>query len=296
MKEPWEWDEDDLLWLITSKEQESLQLEYKDSAALDRKDNKKKAELSKDVSAMANSAGGTIVYGIPEDADHLPTALDGHCDPNEIPKEWLEQIINSTIQRRIDDIRINQVRLNKTHPGKVAYVIQIPQSRRAPHQAPDKKFYRRFNFQAVPMEEYEIRDVARRNEAPALEFIIRRIDDDRLVISLANRGNVSAKNPYVIFCLPNDISQSRYELDGNTRLNSWAMVDEYKGQKGRYMSFRGGSDLVVHPDSEVALLRLEHSRVERRGMMTTVTWGFKYHVYAENMPPVEGLFQVKVEA
>ena len=51
--------------------------------------------------------------------------------------------------------------------GKVAYVVSIPQSIRAPHQASDKKFYKRFNFESVPMEEYEIRDLARRSSAPA---------------------------------------------------------------------------------------------------------------------------------
>jgi hypothetical protein len=35
--------------------------------------------------------------------------------------------------------------------------------------AADNRFYKRFNFESVPMEEYEVRDVARRNEAPNLQ-------------------------------------------------------------------------------------------------------------------------------
>jgi hypothetical protein len=34
--------------------------------------------------------------------------------------------------------------------------------------AADNKYYKRFNFQAVPMEEYEVRDVMRRSGAPDL--------------------------------------------------------------------------------------------------------------------------------
>lgn len=34
--------------------------------------------------------------------------------------------------------------------------------------AADHKFYKRFNFQSVPMEEYEVRDTSRRSEAPDL--------------------------------------------------------------------------------------------------------------------------------
>ncbi len=37
----------------------------------------------------------------------------------------------------------------------------------------DKRFYKRFNFSSVPMEEYEVRDVARRSAAPDLKIEMR---------------------------------------------------------------------------------------------------------------------------
>ena len=166
MRLPPLWNEDDLLELIQLRATESLLLEYKSSDALAQSDGKKN-ELSKDVSAFANSAGGTIVYGMLEDG-HIPTALDSGYDKEVISKEWLEQVINSRIHRRIDGVVINQVHLAKSAPGRVAYVISIPQSVRAPHQAADKRFYKRFNFESVPMEEYEVRDTSRRSEAPDL--------------------------------------------------------------------------------------------------------------------------------
>jgi hypothetical protein len=169
MKPPWEWDEDDLLALVASGTKESIELDYKECAALAQTDGKKN-EVSKDVSALANSAGGTIVYGMVENG-HVPIRLDSGYDPSVISKEWLDQVINSRIQRRIDGVRINQVELTKTSPGKVAYVVHVPQSTRAPHQAADKRFYKRFNFESVPMEEYEVRDVSRRFEAPDLRLL-----------------------------------------------------------------------------------------------------------------------------
>jgi len=57
--------------------------------------------------------------------------------------------------------------------GKVIYVIWVPQSSRAPHMAADHRFYKRFNFESAPMEEYEVRDVARRSEAPDLKLELR---------------------------------------------------------------------------------------------------------------------------
>ena len=166
MRPPWEWEEEDLRQLIEVAMQESINLDYKQCGSL-AKEERKKNEISKDVSAFANSAGGTIVYGMIENK-HVPTAIDHGFDPEDISKEWLEQVINSRIQRRIDGVKVKQVSLSKTHPGQVAYVVSIPQSLRAPHQASDKKFYKRFNFQSVAMEEYEIRDVARRSDAPDL--------------------------------------------------------------------------------------------------------------------------------
>jgi hypothetical protein len=168
MKSPWEWDEDDIQDLIRNQVQESLILDYKRCDALARTDAKKR-EVGKDVSAFANSAGGTIVYGVVENG-HIPTEVDVGYHPMEISKEWLEHVINSHIQRRINGVRINPVQLTGSAPGKVLYVVWIPQSMRAPHMAADNRFYKRFNFESVPMEEYEVRDVASRHQAPDLQL------------------------------------------------------------------------------------------------------------------------------
>ena len=170
MKNPWEWDENDLLDMVKAGTQESIELDFKESGSLQATD-KKKDDISKDVSAFANSAGGTIIYGMTEDkVTHVATGLDTGSNPAEITKEWLEQVINSKIHRRIDGVRIRQIELTTTHPGKVAYIVYVPSSTRAPHQAADKRFYKRFNFQSVPMEEYEIRDVSHRGEVPDLRI------------------------------------------------------------------------------------------------------------------------------
>ncbi|ATB48761.1 ATPase AAA [Corallococcus macrosporus DSM 14697] len=168
MKNPWDWTEEDLLALVKNQVQESLTLDYKASKALERTE-KVKDEITKDVSALANSAGGTLVYGIPENKQtRLAEKVDEGVDPAVITREWLDQVITSNIQRRIDGVRINQIPLITVSPGRVAYVVHVPQSARAPHQARDKLFYKRFEYHSKPMEEYEIRDVARRQDAPDL--------------------------------------------------------------------------------------------------------------------------------
>jgi predicted HTH transcriptional regulator len=90
-----EWTENKVQSYIDNELEESLTLDYKDSRSLGKSD-RRKAEITKDVSAMANSAGGLLIYGISEyqDADrsHLPEKITP-IDQKELSKEWLEQII-----------------------------------------------------------------------------------------------------------------------------------------------------------------------------------------------------------
>jgi predicted HTH transcriptional regulator len=81
MKDSMEWNVADVRALITNQVQESLTLDYKRSDSLDKADSRKRIELSKDVSAFANSAGGVILYGMVEDK-HLPTGIDAGIDPS----------------------------------------------------------------------------------------------------------------------------------------------------------------------------------------------------------------------
>jgi hypothetical protein len=154
---------DDLQRLIDDEIQESLTLDYKESAAL-AKDSRSRDELCKDVSAFANSAGGRIIYGIVE-KDRKPVRVD---EGTELPREWVEQVIDSNVQQRIEGLLITPIPVSTRHN---ACVITIPQAlARAPHQAPDKKYYKRQNFQSVPMEDYEVRDALRRATTPELHL------------------------------------------------------------------------------------------------------------------------------
>lgn len=150
-----EYIENDILSLIKSEAEEDIHTEFKDARAL-AKDDRKKDEISKDVSAIANSDGGIIIYGI-EEENHKANKLS-FIDGNVFTKEWLEQIINSRINQKIENVRIYPLRFNGD-VSKTIYLVIIPISKSAPHQASDNKYYRRYNFQSVPMEEYEIRNL-----------------------------------------------------------------------------------------------------------------------------------------
>jgi hypothetical protein len=158
-------DRADFQKMVDTAVEETLTLEYKASLALTR-NSKDVDELCKDVSAMANSAGGQIVYGIEEDkTTHKPSRVDGGVTDSKITREWIIQVLNSRIQPRIEAIRVRLVSLSAAGNG---FIISVPATLRGPHQAPDKKYYKRFELHAVPMEDYEIRDVLGRSRHPDL--------------------------------------------------------------------------------------------------------------------------------
>jgi hypothetical protein len=153
--------------LILNEVEESIHVEFKSGEALSKSDSMKK-EISKDVAAFANSDGGVIFYGINE-SEHKASSFS-FIDGSVITKEWLEQVISSTIQRNIPDLRIFPVRRNGVL-AETVYVVQIPVSTEAPHLSKDKRYYKRYNFESVPMEEYEIRQLYGRRVKSKLEIL-----------------------------------------------------------------------------------------------------------------------------
>lgn len=163
------WDLNKIQSYIDNQVEESLHLDYKASQSLSKND-KKKGEISKDVSAMANSDGGIIVYGISEYQERSESYLPEKLDPiirSDFSKEWLEQVINSNISPRIGNIQIFSISTNKK--DEVIYVVDIPKSNTA-HQAKDKCYYKRYNFESIKMEDYEIKDIINRVKNPVIDL------------------------------------------------------------------------------------------------------------------------------
>ncbi len=188
--------------LIAAQTQESLHLDYKDSRAIDKN---KRLEISKDVSAFANSAGGVIIYGVREKG-HLPLAKDAGVDDTQYSREWLEQVINSNISPRIHGVRVVPISVSQ---GRSLYVVGVPESYRGPHQAADKKYYKRFNFQSVAMEDYEIRDVRNRQHTvlPLMDVDVEIKHGVMTLLVVQNIGGFPARD--VAFSFPNGIDWPR---------------------------------------------------------------------------------------
>lgn len=185
---------EDLQRLIQNEVQESLHLDYKGSQGLTTEKN----DVAKDVSAFANSDGGLIIWGITE-SGHKPTAVDSGVDHIRYNREWLENVITSNIAPKVNGIVIVQIPLSDSAS---AFAVKIPKSYRGPHQdRTSNRYYKRFNFKAEPMEDYEIADVrARSLVVPTLISFDIEIRHAVLVyFTIANVGKAVARDVQLKF-------------------------------------------------------------------------------------------------
>ena len=231
--------------LIANEVEENIHLDYKASGAFD-KDDKKRSEITKDVSAFANSDGGIIVYGVSEE-DHKPKEISP-IDGRVFTKEWLENVIQ-LIQPRIENVMIYPIRVNDI--GQSIYVVKIPRSGNAPHMARDKRYYKRFNFKSEPMEDYEVKDLYNRISIPMLKILgclltSKEKDDEvvyNLVAGIKNEGNRVCESYKLNFYINNascckEVSYNSLEVKnsftvlGNNRLKLSAPSQEpiYPGE------------------------------------------------------------------
>ncbi len=295
-----EWKEEDLLALITNAVEESVNLDYKKRESLQKRDGEKK-EISKDVSSFANSAGGVIAYGMVEN-DHKPTALDAGYDPTDVTKEWLEHVIPGTIRPRINGIHINPVALTNNCPGRVAYVVTIPQGRTA-HQASDLRYYKRFNFEAVPMYDHEVRDVMNRLRHPLIEAIFnhevlsrKAVHEYKLNIVLKNIGAMRAREVKLVFYWPHEL---------NPVVSAGYSIRNVRGKITVAGTESTNIELTVVPTGqgifpEDELRITEDSRFRFHYKVDQAAFGFirsrnphvLWKVFADDMPPQSGSFPI----
>lgn len=176
MKYPWQWDITDLENLIGQSE--SLRLEFKDARLLDLNQkknsvNKVTLELSKEVSAFANSEGGTLVVGIEEDKTSKPRiALQiAGVDINYWNPERLQQILDSNISPPLPGIRVKPIYLDEEKTICV-YVIYIPAGTTA-YQAKDYVYYGRSEFESKALPDHEIRMRMFRGKIPNATILMK---------------------------------------------------------------------------------------------------------------------------
>ena len=129
-------------------------------------------ELTKDVMAFLNSAGGTIIYGVVEKGSCAQELDTNHAfelgEQNGVTPEKVVDWLRNHVQ---PPPTVDVYRVPETDAAESPYylVIEIPQGQTA-HQAKDRRFYKRIGATVQPMEQFEVIDVMNRTRAAALRL------------------------------------------------------------------------------------------------------------------------------
>ena len=260
--------------LIKNEVEESIYLDFKEASALDKSDAKKK-DISKDVTAFANSDGGIIVYGIKEE-NHRASCLS-YINGNVFTKEWLEQVINSTIQKRIPDLQIYPIR-DENKIAQSIYIVKIPKSLDAPHLSKDKRFYKRFNFESVAMEEYEIRHLYGRKvkskliiAAYSVRLVNKESNEDKaefvFEVDIINDGDVVEKD-YKVNVYFNNLKSGIGVSFPRVTHYDYTVFENFR------VKISSNGQIPIYPTEKVTAIRFEVdvNRVGFRELLQDVTW------------------------
>ena len=130
-----------------------------------------KKELAKDISAMANSNGGVVIYGVTEEKNEDGYKVPTNLKPIpfiEMDKERLSRLIIATITPVIE-FEIDCIP-SDSDTGSFYYIITISKSMTAHQNVIDKCYYNRKGAISMKMEDCEIRDVMNRAKTPIINI------------------------------------------------------------------------------------------------------------------------------
>ena len=131
-------------------------------------------QLGKQLSAFANTGGGQIIYGLTNaglvDNRGIARTIKG----KQSTKEWLEDVIPTVTDFEVVGFNVFEVQPNTNGsaiaPDKSIFVVDVPDSDRAPHQSKrDHKYYVRLGGKSRPASHRLIEDIRNRARHPRLE-------------------------------------------------------------------------------------------------------------------------------
>jgi hypothetical protein len=153
----------DLQGLCDQRVREGTQLDFKDD--LPSNDDKSKVDFLHDVTALANTNGGDLIYGIIEEreSDGTKTGIAAKASGIENlnvddRKLWMLNLIRDNTEPRLIGVDIYPVVIDATH---TALIVRVPRSWNAPHAVKFGKhwrFYARHSAGNYPMDVTQLRD------------------------------------------------------------------------------------------------------------------------------------------
>jgi hypothetical protein len=257
--------EAELQRLVTEQEQEGPHLEFKRETP--RADNGARHEFAADVSALGNSSGGDIVYGLDEDADGCAGAIVPFFGNAEAEARRMLDVLANTVEPRHPGLQVQPVPVAR---GSV-FVVRVPQSWAGAHRVKtNQHFFVREGARKRQLDIPEIRARFVRSELQAQK--VRDFRTDRLGALMSGRSPVrlAAGAIQVLHLIPTQAALGLMSVDpvpymngrvlpvlgterGNQRVNiDGALAVRYvdvESTHGYSLFFRSGHFETVHVET-----------------------------------------------
>jgi hypothetical protein len=139
---------------------ESIRLEFKASALLSHEKDLLVKELTKEVSAFANTEGGVMIIGIKEGKQgkrNIAVEIDEGTDPTHMPPDRLEALIASNISPAVPGLVVRRIDLQGPKAGRVAFVVIVPKGSTAYQATKTFNYWGRNEFSANQLHDNVIR-------------------------------------------------------------------------------------------------------------------------------------------
>lgn len=264
---------------------ESVNLEFKAGAKLDKWSDKAKLDFIAEVTAFANAGGGTLIIGLDE------IQLDGKSYAGDISpvqdtrmtQDRLREFIVSNTDPVLRGFTINHIQVD----GGSVFIVNVEEGDTAYQNTCDRKYYGRVDASAQPMHGFAIRDVMNRRTRPHVTASFKTVarggiaaDDSRVYELhgvLANEGNLTAHHWVLRVAIPDIIGTHDgpfiYNMrgDGGDRINGLAYRwYRYRSEQmdGRSHRILPGENLILRETfSGAATLVLRVGSNEQRRIM-----------------------------
>ena len=156
---PETWTEEHLKKLCDGKVPENQRLDYKRELNIDSRD--ARFDVLKDITALANSDGGVIIYGIEEEKDKEMGAVAGRLTPLSglNPVDQINRIIRTSVSPAMECYFYPPIQASA---GGFYIVAYVPQSLFRPHAVVRRdrlEWYVRRNQDNFPLTEPELREM-----------------------------------------------------------------------------------------------------------------------------------------
>ena len=256
---------------------------------------------SKQLSAFANGAGGRLFIGL-DDQGRIDGGVATDLKSGGL-RAWLEDVTPGAIDPPLTGFNVFEVRSDGSAKsligeGRAVYIIEIPASDSAPHQAMDHRYYLRIAGKSRPMGHVHIQDVLRRTRHPQVhlerlgpfgepEFDEADPRGPRVLISL--RAFVKNTGPTMAHHVGGEMILPRMFVNSEARRRMLAYDGIRINQKPGELTFFKYYPSPLFPTQETFFQRIWIAlHAGNRGLVKGDRGIVRWKIYADDAPPLVG--------